>query len=382
MGKAHFEKLTPVKDIELKIYNDALDFVFENNDIRNVAVSGAYSAGKSSVIESYKDKHKELAFLHISLANFELSQVIFSMGKLNKNNRINNLVFNLPEVKMWKGVLNVTTEKTQMEIMNYSVAVEEILHYAITMYDRLYSVLVEKMQGEYQNLFVEKVLNQLLSEDAFEVVANIVKHPRVKPGRDYYVFRDTAALAFPVSLCNSNDIGEYPFSNEKSARGNRYQDGVIPSYSYSCINFRNIFRAIVNRLISEYRIVPLFSTFLDIVLKDSAITSYTGYTFEDCRQDAFKFNIFLAARDNCTMLLSKNNLVENETDWKSFSYAPSQKRYEGNEAIAVLMYKHLIDLLNLSALYQKYQKTILHDESITFVEEHKKDEILEQMKRK
>ncbi|MEL7597899.1 MAG: hypothetical protein AAGU01_06830, partial [Clostridiaceae bacterium] len=74
MNKIHFEKLTPLKNAELKIYSDALDFVFKNNDIRNVAISGAYSAGKSSVIESYKQRHKELEFLHISLANFETTE--------------------------------------------------------------------------------------------------------------------------------------------------------------------------------------------------------------------------------------------------------------------------------------------------------------------
>lgn len=74
MSQIHFEKLTPVKDAELKIYSDALDFVFQNNDIRNIAISGAYSAGKSSIIESYKEKHKELDFVHISLANFETTE--------------------------------------------------------------------------------------------------------------------------------------------------------------------------------------------------------------------------------------------------------------------------------------------------------------------
>lgn len=81
------------------------------------------------------------------------------MGELYRKNRINNLVFNLPEVKRWKGAVNVTNEQTQMEVENYSVAVDEILHYAIAMYDKLYIVLLEKMQGEYQNLFTEKVLN-------------------------------------------------------------------------------------------------------------------------------------------------------------------------------------------------------------------------------
>lgn len=82
MSKIHFEKLTPVKNADLKIYSDALDFVFENNDIKNVAISGAYGAGKSSVIESYKQKHDKVRFLHISLANFETDDI-----ENSKNNK-------------------------------------------------------------------------------------------------------------------------------------------------------------------------------------------------------------------------------------------------------------------------------------------------------
>lgn len=67
----NFQKLTPVKNVELKIYDDSLNFVFANNDIKNVAISGAYSAGKSSVIETYKSAHSDIRFLHISLAHFE-----------------------------------------------------------------------------------------------------------------------------------------------------------------------------------------------------------------------------------------------------------------------------------------------------------------------
>ena len=44
--------------------------MFESDNVRNVAVSGAYGAGKSSVIESYKKRHLEDKFLHISLTRF------------------------------------------------------------------------------------------------------------------------------------------------------------------------------------------------------------------------------------------------------------------------------------------------------------------------
>lgn len=66
-----FNKLTPINDVDLKVYEDALDFVFKNDDVKNVGISGAYGAGKSSVIETYKSLHPEIKFLHISLAYFQ-----------------------------------------------------------------------------------------------------------------------------------------------------------------------------------------------------------------------------------------------------------------------------------------------------------------------
>lgn len=60
-----FEKLTPVNDSNISIYEAAIDFVFKNDDVRNIAISGAYGAGKSSVLASYKTKHSSTKFLHI-----------------------------------------------------------------------------------------------------------------------------------------------------------------------------------------------------------------------------------------------------------------------------------------------------------------------------
>ncbi|MDF2503036.1 hypothetical protein [Clostridium sp.] len=67
----NFQKLTPINDAELSIYKNALDFIFENSDIKNVGISGAYSAGKSSVVETYKKMRSDVKFMHISLAYFK-----------------------------------------------------------------------------------------------------------------------------------------------------------------------------------------------------------------------------------------------------------------------------------------------------------------------
>ena len=68
--KYQFEKLTLKDDVNIDVYEEALDYVFESDDIRNVAISGAYGAGKSSVLASYKKKHPDKKYLHISLAHF------------------------------------------------------------------------------------------------------------------------------------------------------------------------------------------------------------------------------------------------------------------------------------------------------------------------
>lgn len=70
-NKYKFERLTPTDNVDLEVYEEAIDYVFDNPDVRNVAISGAYSAGKSSILASYKKKHSNKRFLHISLAHFQ-----------------------------------------------------------------------------------------------------------------------------------------------------------------------------------------------------------------------------------------------------------------------------------------------------------------------
>ena len=73
--KYSFQKLTPINCADISVYEQAINFVFENSDIRNVAISGAYSAGKSSVLETYKSKNGEYHFVHLSLAHFHTAEL-------------------------------------------------------------------------------------------------------------------------------------------------------------------------------------------------------------------------------------------------------------------------------------------------------------------
>ena len=75
-----FYDLTPTDNIELDIYEKAINFSLENNKILNIAISGSYGSGKSSLLESYKKKHSEKKFLNISLTHFNTTE------DTNKNN--------------------------------------------------------------------------------------------------------------------------------------------------------------------------------------------------------------------------------------------------------------------------------------------------------
>ena len=75
-----FYDLTPTDDIKLDIYEKAINFSLENNKVFNVAISGGYGSGKSSLLESYKKNHPEKNFLNISLTHFNTTE------NTNKNN--------------------------------------------------------------------------------------------------------------------------------------------------------------------------------------------------------------------------------------------------------------------------------------------------------
>ena len=83
-----FYDLTPINDIELGIYEDAINFSLKNDKILNVAISGSYGSGKSSLLETYKKKHPEKKFLNISLTHFNSME---NSGNIKeKNKKVNN----------------------------------------------------------------------------------------------------------------------------------------------------------------------------------------------------------------------------------------------------------------------------------------------------
>ena len=69
-----FFALTPdiiKKDDKKSIYTDALDYAFSNSDIKNIAITGIYGAGKSSVWKTYVKDRELTNVITVSLGKYE-----------------------------------------------------------------------------------------------------------------------------------------------------------------------------------------------------------------------------------------------------------------------------------------------------------------------
>lgn len=67
-----YDDLTPIdKADEDRNYSEALKWALKNPNIKNIAITGPYGSGKSSVLRTFEKKHKEYTYLNISLGAFK-----------------------------------------------------------------------------------------------------------------------------------------------------------------------------------------------------------------------------------------------------------------------------------------------------------------------
>ena len=102
-----FLELNPVIDETVKeTYQEVFDYVLEKDRIRNIAISGIYGSGKSTVCESYfdtQDKIKKNEIIYVSLGNYVNNQS--EENNQNKENRIekkiiDQIIFNIKSSKI------------------------------------------------------------------------------------------------------------------------------------------------------------------------------------------------------------------------------------------------------------------------------------------
>ncbi len=68
----NYEDLMPIdKADEDKKYSEAILWALKNKNVKNIAITGPYGSGKSSVLRTFEKEHKECKYLNISLGAFK-----------------------------------------------------------------------------------------------------------------------------------------------------------------------------------------------------------------------------------------------------------------------------------------------------------------------
>lgn len=144
-GKMYLEPLTPIvlneEEKQLRSYENyaqALDEAFQNEKICNVALSGPYGAGKSTIMQTYESEHPDKRCIHISLAKFESA----TEGKA-KDTEAGNDQRDL-EIKVLNQLIHQIPPKlipqTQFRIKK-EVGMGSVWKYTISLFLLLFSVL-------------------------------------------------------------------------------------------------------------------------------------------------------------------------------------------------------------------------------------------------
>ncbi|WP_446677456.1 YobI family P-loop NTPase, partial [Streptococcus oralis] len=148
-----FRALTSNKDVEIKpVTQKAFEFAIDDNsEVTNVAITGNYGAGKSSVVESFERKRKDKRFIHISLGQYD---EIKSSEKNGLDKReintiegkiINQLLHQIDPNKIRRSIFKTLDAESQIKPFNISVYVSLVLLLS------LYLLNISSWNGLIQN---------------------------------------------------------------------------------------------------------------------------------------------------------------------------------------------------------------------------------------
>lgn len=100
----NYQKLTPIVSEDINYYQDYLDYAYSEKDILNIALTGRYGAGKSSIWKGFESKNNiEDSTIHISLTNFNDTNI--NSGENQRTNEISKKSINRIEFQILNQIL-------------------------------------------------------------------------------------------------------------------------------------------------------------------------------------------------------------------------------------------------------------------------------------
>ena len=119
-----YEDLAPKDDVlKADAYLTALDWALSNDKIYNIALTGSYGSGKSSILNTYQKNRSHNHYLNISLASFYDNQKtdIPIIGEDNKDqNSTKDSIVNFEDLEIEKSILQQMFYKVKHSKIPYS----------------------------------------------------------------------------------------------------------------------------------------------------------------------------------------------------------------------------------------------------------------------
>lgn len=275
MNKIHFEKLTPTKDIDLNTYKQALDFVFTDDEIKNIAITGSYSAGKSSVIEAYKSENKDKKFLHISLANFESNNnedsdeyegsnknIIYKKESILEGKILNQLLHQIDTSKIPQTNFKVKrTDSNRNTIKVTAMIIIFLLSSVHILYYKKWCNFVESLRQFYNLRFLLITTNSislLFSGIIVVTIFSIVLYSFIKIQKDKGIFKRFNLNGNEIEILESSDESYFDkYLNEVLYIFENADADVIVFEDIDRYNINEIFQRLreINTLINSKRVI-------------------------------------------------------------------------------------------------------------------------------
>jgi len=99
-----YDTLTPkiITGESVQEYFSVLDFAFSKRDVKNIAITGPYGAGKSTVILSYLSTQNKSKYINVSLADFSMSGKSMSEGAVEQSQVSPNVELSILQQILYK----------------------------------------------------------------------------------------------------------------------------------------------------------------------------------------------------------------------------------------------------------------------------------------
>lgn len=166
-----FKSLAPRADVDLSVYEKAFKFALSDTRIKNIAITGSYGAGKSSVVETFKNtvEGQKYKYLHISLAHFEKANEIptdeIQHGEIEhllEGKIINQLMHKIPVERIPDSRVAIKKSPDKGQVERWSVGI--VIGILLVLY---FSLFVPMTKIDTHNLFLKWLCISLTKWDVF-----------------------------------------------------------------------------------------------------------------------------------------------------------------------------------------------------------------------